>query len=86
MLFWHVPAPNEALLISGSRRKGDETQFRIVTGHGTLVIPIKQKARILSLSLHEAEIAEECVTTQGIRLHIKAVAAFKIGDLSLIHI
>jgi flotillin len=80
MFFWRVPAPNEALLISGSRRKGDETQFRIVTGHGTLVIPIKQKARILSLSLHEAEIAEECVTTQGIRLRIRAVAAFKVGD------
>ncbi|MDX6213137.1 MAG: flotillin, partial [Frankiales bacterium] len=27
-----------------------------------------------------AEIAEECVTTQGIRLRIRAVAAFKIGD------
>ncbi|MDQ1540660.1 MAG: flotillin, partial [Actinomycetota bacterium] len=80
MLFWRVPAPNEALLISGSRRKDDETQFRIVTGHGTLVIPVKQKARILSLSLHEAEIAEECVTTQGIRLRIRAVAAFKVGD------
>jgi flotillin len=36
--------------------------------------------RILSLSLHEAEIAEECVTTQGIRLRIRAVAAFKVGD------
>ena len=80
MFFWHVPAPNEALLISGSRRAGELTQFRIVTGHGCLVIPVKQKARILSLSLHEAEIAEECVTTQGIRLHIRAVAAFKIGD------
>ena len=80
MFFWHVPAPNEALLISGSRRKGEATQFRIVTGHGSLVIPVKQKARILSLSLHEAEIAEECVTTQGIRLRIRAVAAFKIGD------
>lgn len=80
MLFWRVPAPNEALLISGSRRKGEQTQFRIVTGHGSLVIPVKQKARILSLSLHEAEIAEECVTTQGIRLRIRAVAAFKIGD------
>jgi flotillin len=80
MLFWHVPAPNEALLISGSRRKSQDTQFRIVTGHGSLVIPIKQKARILSLSLHEAEIAEECVTTQGIRLRIRAVAAFKVGD------
>ena len=80
MFFWHVPAPNEALLISGSRHKGEQTQFRIVTGHGALVIPVKQKARILSLSLHEAEIAEECVTTQGIRLRIRAVAAFKIGD------
>jgi flotillin len=80
MLFWRVPAPNEALLISGSRRKGEQTQFRIVTGHGSLVIPVKQKARILSLSLHEAEIAEECVTTQGIRLRIRAVAAFKVGD------
>ncbi|MDQ1723083.1 MAG: flotillin [Frankiaceae bacterium] len=80
MFFWHVPAPNEALLISGSRHKGSETQFRIVTGHGTFVIPVKQKARLLSLSLREAEILEECVTTQGIRLRIRAVAAFKIGD------
>jgi flotillin len=32
-----------------------------------MVIPVKQKARILSLSLREAEIAEDCVTTQGIR-------------------
>src|SRR6185437_3441304 len=80
MFFWHVPAPNEALLISGSRRKSQDTQFRIVTGHGSLVLPVKQKARVLSLSLREAEIAEECVTTQGIRLRVRAVTAFKVGD------
>jgi flotillin len=80
MLFWHVPAPNEALLISGSRRKAEDTQFRIVTGHGCFVMPVKQKARFLSLSLQEAEISEDCITTQGIRLHIRAIAAFKIGD------
>ncbi len=80
MLFWHVPAPNEALLISGSRRKAEDTQFRIVTGHGCFVLPIKQKARFLSLSLRESEIAEECITTQGIRLRIRAIAAFKVGD------
>src|SRR6204780_4908286 len=80
MLFWHVPAPNEALLISGSRRKEEDTQFRIVTGHGCFVLPIKQKARFLSLSLQEAEIAEDCITPQGIRLPIRAIAAFKIGD------
>jgi flotillin len=80
MLFWHVPAPNEALLISGSKRRQDETQFRIVTGHGSFVLPIKQKARFLSLALREAEIVEDCITNQGIRLNVRAVAVFKVGD------
>jgi len=80
MLFWHVPAPNEALLISGSKRQAQDTQFRIVTGHGCFVLPIKQKARILSLALREAEIVEECVTNQGIRLNVRAVSVFKVGD------
>ncbi|HEY1919765.1 MAG TPA: SPFH domain-containing protein [Streptosporangiaceae bacterium] len=55
------------------------TQFRIVTGHGTLVLPVKQKARLLSLALREAEIVEDCITNQGIRLNVRAVAAFKVG-------
>jgi uncharacterized membrane protein YqiK len=80
MFFWHVPAPNEALLIAGSRRQSQDTQFRIVTGHGAFVMPIKQRARLLSLSLKESEISEECITTQGIRIRIRAIAAFKIGD------
>jgi flotillin len=80
MFFWRVPAPNEALLISGSKRRRDDTQFRIVTGHGSFVIPIKQKARALSLALQEAEIVEDCITNQGIRLNVRAVAAFKVGD------
>src|SRR6266571_8866165 len=80
MLFWHVPAPNEALLISGSKRRNEATQFRIVTGHGCFVVLGKQKARVLSLALREAEITEECITKQGIRLNVRAVAAFKVGD------
>ncbi|MFD5030918.1 SPFH domain-containing protein [Streptomyces sp. NPDC058220] len=80
MLFWHVPAPNEAMLISGSKRQAQDTQFRIVTGHGSFVTPIKQKARMLSLALREAEIVEDCVTQQGIRLKVRAVAVFKVGD------
>src|ERR1700745_1273427 len=80
MLFWHVPAPNEALLISGSKRRKDATQFRIITGHGSFVVPVIRKARILSLALRESEISEECITNQGIRLHVRAVAAFKVGD------
>lgn len=80
MLFWRVPAPNEALLISGSKHRREETQFRIVTGHGSFVLPVKQRARILSLALQEAEIVEDCITNQGIKLNVRAVAAFKVGD------
>lgn len=80
MFFWRVPAPNEALLISGSKGQKGDLQFRIVTGHGSFVLPVKQKARILSLALQEAEIVEECITSQGIRLKVRAVAVFKVGD------
>src|SRR5579862_203928 len=80
MLFWHVPAPNEALLISGSKRQAQDTPFRIVTGHGCFVMPVKQKARFLSLALQEAEIQEECITIQGLHLNVRAVAVFKVGD------
>ncbi len=83
MLFWRIPAPNEALLISGSKHRRQDTQFRIVTGHGSFVIPIKQRARLLSLALQEAEIVEDCITNQGIRLNVRAVAAFKVGDDSV---
>jgi flotillin len=79
MFFWRVPAPNEALLISGSKHT-DETQFRIVTGHGAFVLPVIRNARLLSLALREAEITEECITNQGIRINVRSVAAFKVGD------
>ena len=80
MLFWQVPAPDEALLISGSKHRDGATQFRIVTGHGAIVIPIKQKGPVLSLALREAELVEDCVTKQGIPLRLRAVAIFKVGD------
>ena len=80
MLFWQVPAPDEALLISGSKHKDGATQFRIVTGHGAFVIPVFRKARILSLALRESELVEDCVTKQGIPLRLRAVAIFKVGD------
>jgi uncharacterized membrane protein YqiK len=80
MLFWNVPAPDQALLISGSKRAGNESQFKIVTGHGAFVLPILRQARYLSLALREAQIEEQCVSQQGIPLKLRAVAIFKIGD------
>jgi flotillin len=80
MLLWYVPAPDEALLITGTKRHSAGAEFRIVTGRGTFVWPIWQKGRILSLAARKAEIVEECITSQGIRVIVRAVAVFKVGD------
>ena len=80
MLFWYVPAADEALIVTGSKHHAEDTQFRIVTGRGAFVWPLRQRARALSLALREAEIAEECMTSQGIRIIVRVVAVFKVGD------
>ena len=81
---WRVAEPNQALLISGARHRVDGVDegmgFRIVTGRGTLVLPGVQAVRRLSLDLNEADLAVDCVTKQGIPLHVKGVVIFKVGD------
>jgi flotillin len=80
MLGYRVPAPDEAMLISGGRYGLKEAPFRVVTGHGAFVTPMFRKVRYLTLSMQEAEVAETCVTKQGISLNVRAVIAFKVGN------
>ena len=81
MFGYRVPAPNEALLISGGKRStSDELSFRIVVGHGAFVLPIVRKASFLTLAMQEAEVVEDCYTQQGLTLGVQAVIAFKVGD------
>lgn len=78
MLGYNVPEPDEAMLISG--KKGQEgAPFDVVVGHGKWVMPFFRKVRFLSMALHEAQIREVCVTTQGIQLNVRAVIAHKVG-------
>jgi uncharacterized membrane protein YqiK len=80
MLGYRVPAPDEAMLISGGRYGLKDAPFRVVTGHGAFVMPGFRKARYLTLSMQEAEVSETCVTKQGISLNVRAVIAFKVGN------
>src|SRR3954465_4689602 len=80
MLGYHVPAPDQAMLISGGRAKGTDAPFRVVTGRGAYVAPVLRKVRFITLSMSEAEVEENCVTKQGIALKVKAVIAFKVGN------
>jgi flotillin len=78
---YKIPHPDEALLISGKKLKGsDDVQFRIVTGHGTFVMPIFTRSSTITLAMQEAEVEENCITQQGLILNVKAVIAFKVGD------
>ena len=81
MFGYRVPAPNEALLISGGRRsRSGDLPFRIVVGHGAFVLPVVRKASFLTLAMQEAEVVEDCYTQQGLTLGVQAVIAFKVGD------
>src|SRR6202522_199271 len=75
-----VPAPDEAMLISGGKHGMKGSPFRVVSGHGAFVTPITRKVRYLTLSMQEAEVAETCVTHQGISLNVRSVIAFKVGN------
>jgi uncharacterized membrane protein YqiK len=68
------------MLISGGRHGMKDAPFRVVTGHGAFVTPMFRKVRYLTLAMREAEVAETCVTKQGISLNVRAVIAFKVGN------
>ncbi len=80
MFGYRVPAPDEAMLISGGRYGRNGAPFRVVTGHGAYVLPFFRKVRYLTLAMCESEVAETCVTRQGISLQVRAVIAFKVGN------
>src|SRR5580698_8721451 len=80
MFGYRVPAPDEAMLISGGRYGQKGSPFKVVTGHGAFVLPMFRKARYLTLAMCESEVSEQCVTRQGITLNVRAVIAFKVGN------
>jgi flotillin len=88
-MMYRVAEPNEALIVSGfgARRPSSsdvvETSslgFKIVVGKGVFVLPVVQTVRRLGLELHKAELTVDCVTTQGIPVHVRGVVVYKVGD------
>jgi len=82
---WRIAEPDEALIVSGVRAGqnvgvGGTMGFRIVTGKGTLAVPFLTKVRTLSLEAHESEISVPCVSQQKIRLDLRGVVVYKVGD------
>src|SRR3978361_1001083 len=83
MFGYRVPAPSEAMLLSGGQQRatdGDVQPFRIVVGHGAFVIPVLRKASFLTLAMRESVVAEEGGSQQGITPAASAALSFTVGS------
>ena len=69
--------PNEALIIYGL---GTHNQPRVIKGGGTVVLPLLQSARELSLELMSFDVAptQDLYTRQGVAVNVEAVAQIKV--------
>src|SRR5438105_6833757 len=74
-------APNEALVVFGLRGP------RIIIGHGTVILPLVESYRTLSLELMSFDVApqQNLYTNQGVAVTVEAVAQLKVksDDVSI---
>jgi flotillin len=66
--------PHEALVVYGFRGK------RVITGHGTIVLPMLENCLVLSLELMSFDVApqQDLYTKQGVAVTVEAVAQIKV--------
>jgi flotillin len=66
--------PHEALIVYGFRGK------RVVIGHGTVIFPVVESSRLLSLELMSFDVApqQDLYTNQGVAVSVEAVAQIKV--------
>ena len=66
--------PNEALIVYGFRGP------RVVKGHGTVIFPMVESCRELSLELMSFDVApqQDLYTKQGVAVTVEAVAQIKV--------
>ncbi len=71
---YRIAGPNEALIVTGFRGT------RIVNGGGTIVLPLVEFARQLSLELMSFDVAptQDLYTNQGVAVTVEAVAQIKV--------
>src|SRR5271168_2389965 len=66
--------PNEAIIVYGFRGP------RVVKGHGTVILPMVESSRQLSLELMSFDVApqQDLYTKQGVAVTVEAVAQIKV--------
>ncbi len=73
---YRIAGPNEALVVTGFRGQ----QGRIVKAGGSIVFPLIEQCRVLSLELMSFDVApqQDLYTKQGVAVTVEAVAQIKV--------
>src|SRR6059036_2160192 len=73
-ILYRKAGPHEALVVYGFRGK------RVITGHGTIVLPMVENCHDLSLELMSFDVApqQDLYTKQGVAVTVEAVAQIKV--------
>src|SRR5258705_13280944 len=77
---WYRKAgPNEALIVYGIKGR------RVVTGGGTVIWPVVESSKMLSLELMSFDVApqQDLYTNQGVAVTVEAVAQIKVKSDSV---
>lgn len=80
MFGYHVAGPDEAMLVSSRRSRRRGVPFRVITGRGGFGPPLGRRVWRVPLGVCEVEVAESCLSNQGIALLVRAVITFRVGD------
>jgi flotillin len=73
--------PNEVLVISGRRGRGDGRGYRIIRGGGTFVRPFREKVQRLSLELLQFDVrTSETYSMHGVPVQVDGVCMVKIDS------
>lgn len=75
--------PDEALIISGRKRKlsnGQKVGFRIVKGGATFIWPVLEVAKTISLRIMPLDVNSSAYTSQGVQLTVDGIAQVKVDS------
>lgn len=86
---YRTVSPDEALIVTGSLlgngknvvRSEDGKKVKIIRGGGTFVVPVVQRAELLSLLNHKLEVGtRDTYTKQGVPVTVNGVSIIKVGS------
>ncbi|WJZ02567.1 SPFH domain-containing protein [Corynebacterium freiburgense] len=78
-MFYFIPKPNEALLISGGLRQRKDTPFKVYVGRGALVVPLVHKVNRFHIGSRSVRVTVDAQTAQNISLQVEATFVYRVN-------